>query len=321
MSTTPLSPHACGTPDAEEPVTPKTKKERKAAKKARKISIMPKAVSAATVEHVGRVLHPNDHEAEDGELENALLNDADIIENRFFHKGTSNIRNIRNQFVKKDRKGDKIVFRVEAEEMDGLLQLLNVSPVTAATSTEEKKVLDELKTKIEKDLVQVQEENEGFMMRKAGFWRWASKKAYNRLVANGRIWEDKGEDLAVAKSDESAGSTEGDAVFSADSGDVTDDTNVTEPDIDGTEEMAESVSTLTLTTPKTPKTPKNESAAIEGVGEWTSVSKPKTKGSAKSKKAAPQMTIKLSTNGGLAKMVQSSTPRRTVFLRHHSDNA
>lgn len=31
-------------------------------------------------------------------------------------------------------------------------------------------------------------------MRKAGFWRWANRKAYNRLIANGRIWDYKSGD-------------------------------------------------------------------------------------------------------------------------------
>lgn len=314
---TPLRPNPTDTPRDldEEAATPKTKKERKAAKKARKISEMPKAaLNAATVEHVGRVLHLNDHDCEDGELELQFLNDdAEIKNNRFFHKGTSNKREIRNEFVKKDRKGDKDVFHVGTKEMEGLLQLLDVSPVTTSTLPEEKRIIEELKQKIEKDLVQAQEENEGFMMRKAGFWRWASKKAYNRLVANGRIWEEKGDGSHAAKSDESGGSTEGDAVLSTDSGDATDDTNITEPDTDGVSEVTESVSTLTLATPKTPKA----TAAAKGLEHgWMSVSK--TKGSNKSKKATPNMKIKLTPNGGLAKMVQSSTPRTTGFLRHHS---
>ena len=307
----------------EEGTTPQKKKERKAAKKAGKIARLPKILTAADIEHIGKVLHPNDHDADERELELKLLNDPDIKDNRFFHKGTSNLREVRNIFVKKDRKGDKVTFRVEAEEMEGLLQLLNVSPITTSSSSEEKKLVEELKAKIEADLGQAQKEMEELQMRKAGFWRWASKKAYNRLVANGRIWEDKGDDAAVAKGDESAASSEGDAVFSTGSGDVTDDTNVTEPDTDGVGEVAEAVESMAVSTPKTPK---NLAASFKAGGDddgWTSVgSKAKGKGSTgsgKSKKAAPKMTLKLTPNNGLSKMVQSSTPRKTAFLGYHGE--
>lgn len=304
--------------DLDENTTPKTtKKERKAAKKARKISAMPKALNAATIDHVARVLHPDDHDLDDEELEHQLLNDPDIKDNRFFHKGTSNVRELRNIFVKKDRKGGAVTFRVEPEEMDGLLQLLDVKPNTASTSPEEKRIVDELKTKIERDLIQAQEENEGFMMRKAGFWRWASRKAYNRLVANGRIWEDKSEGSQGAKNDGSAESGEGDGVSSDHSGDATDDTNITEPDTDGVAGVADGVKKLDVSTSMTPLTPKTD-RTDDG---WTSVSKPKAKGGKTTKKAAaPKMTVKMSGNGGLAKMVQSSTPRRTGFLRYHEED-
>lgn len=296
--------------------TPKTKKERKAAKKAKKIADLPKALTAATVEHVGKVLRPNDYGAEDAEIELQLLNDPEINENRFFHKGTSNQREVRNIFVKKDRKDDKVSVRIDPEEMDGLLQLLNVSPITAGSSSEEKRIVEMLKHKIEKDLIQAQEENEGLMMRKAGFWRWASKKAYNRLVANGCIWEDKSDGNHNAKGDESVGSSEGDVVFSTSSGDASDDTNITEPDTDGVAVVAEAVATLAMSTPKTPKM-----AKTVGMDDgWTSVSGAKGKGSGKTKKATPNVTIKLSANKGLSKLVQSSTPPTTGFLRYHEED-
>jgi len=41
-------------------------------------------------------------------------------------------------------------------------------------------------------------------MRKVGFWRWASRKAYNRLVVNGRIWADKGDSSVSMSGKDSA---------------------------------------------------------------------------------------------------------------------
>ena len=118
-----------------------TNKERKAAKKAEKISKMAKVVGSADIEFVARVLHPEDPE-DDLEIVRQLVDEPDVQLNKFFHKGTGNTTEMRRAFVKK---------------------------------------------------------REHMMIRKAGFWRWASRKPYKRLVQHGKIWSDRNDDNSSSR--------------------------------------------------------------------------------------------------------------------------
>ena len=289
--------------------SPLTKKERKAVKKAKRVSEMPKVVSGADVDHVARVLHPDGHNADDAEDERRLLEDPDIKLNRCFHKGTSNKREIRNELVKKERHSSNAEVHVEPEQINGILQLLDVSPAIALTGTpEEKRIVESLKQKIEKDLVQMQKESEQTMMRKGGFWRWASKKAYIRLVQNGRIWGQKSSDGIVQKINEIEAANEPDtnleksAVAGApDSVEGTEaDTGITAPLEDG---LATTTSKLSIDF--SPKVAMTSSPVDDG---WTKVGCP-----SKLKKFKPVGNLKLMHNGGLAKLVQSPKAKRDRF--------
>ena len=279
-----------------------TKKERKAAKKAKKVSEMAKVVSQFDIDFVSKVLHPNDIESEDIEIERQLVDDPDINLNRFYHKGTSNTREIRNDFVKKERRGNKEETHVAPEELEGLLQLLNISPITAATSAEEKAIITDLRKKITDDLLHVQNEKELMMMRKGGFWRWASKKAYRRLLQNGKIWGEKGGDSMVAKSDDTGASSSDSAVAGA-------DTELTEPDTDAItpseDDLVTPISKLQIRRTLSPiHTPRTATASSDG---WTTVGKPG--------KARPAIgNLKLSHNGGLSKLAQTPTTKSPGFF-------
>ena len=304
MPAPPLTPRAINTLHSLLEESPRsTKKERKAAKKSKKVSEMPKVVSTADIDFVRKVLHPYTIDAEDEDIERKLLEDPDIKLNRFFHKGTSNRREIRNAFVVKDRRGSKTVdIKVEAEEMNGLLQLLDVSPITAGASAEEKAIHVKLVEKIEQNLVHVHQETEQMMMRKAGFWRWASKKAYNRLVQNGSIWGQKDGNGALGKASEAASSS----LSSTMAGAEDDETDETETDTDITTPssaeggLEQKTGALTMAaetrTAPVPSTPKDDG--------WTTVG---VKASYASKAKKPVGQLKLVGNGGLTKLVSSPT--------------
>ena len=92
----PQSPKVISSRD-ENPSTssPVSKKDRKIAKKAAKIAEMPKVVTTADVEIVGSVLHPcATHGDATEEEEKHLLDDPDIMLNLYYHKGTSNTREV-----------------------------------------------------------------------------------------------------------------------------------------------------------------------------------------------------------------------------------
>lgn len=290
--------------------SPMSKHERKEAKKARKVAEMAKGVTTANVEFIAKILHPEDNC--DVDVEQQLLEDADIQRNLFFHKGTSNRRDVRYEFVKHDRRGNgKTTHRIESKEINGLLQLLDVSPITNFSTTEEKNITTALRKKIEEDLVQEQNEREQMLMRKAGFWRWASKKAYKRLVQNGKLWSERGHDIlkylkAEDLSNESSSST----------GALDTETEITEPDIEMTAPSLEdqrltattaaSASTKKLSTPG-----KNEAKPSPAKSDgWTMVGKT---GKSKASKPATKMKLTFVHNGGLSKMVQSPTPTSNKF--------
>ena len=136
-------------------------------------------------------------------------------------------------------------------------------------------------------------------VRKADFWRWASKKAYNRLVANGRLWGVAVEAGATAGTPRKEGS----AVAGLDDDAVAEDTGYS---------IASGLEALNMSTTEDPSTrkPKNSSpstktpdfaaprsqkkASIAYYG-WMQIGKI-------ANKAKPSIKLKMSGNGGLAKL-------------------
>ena len=160
------------------------KKERKAGKKIKKLTDVhvSKGVTNEQVEAVRGALHPH-------EVAGEGLEDPDVLSNRPFHAGTSNRREIRIELVKKDRhtpRGESDCY-VGEKDLDGVLQVLDVSPPMSTATAEEQRLRAKLRTCIVAVLVQSKNESEELMMRKAGFWRWASKKTYKRLLASGFV--------------------------------------------------------------------------------------------------------------------------------------
>lgn len=296
--------------------SPSTKKERKAAKKAKKLSSMPKSsITSSEIQFVADILDPQTLDAEDADLERQLLEDPDIKLNTAFHPGTSNRREIRNEFVVKDKRATrKDDLHVDPDELVGILQLLNVSP-PPTSSVEEKAIHEKLRGCIEHHLINVHNETEALMMRKAGFWRWASKKAYKRLVSNGRIRSQK-------SGSSSSGTGTGGPQSAASSVDVDEetesDTDVTTPEDEDGEierklaEMAiddEPMVSYSLGS-KPSNTISIDPSREEDIDEgWTTVGKPKAI-------KEPAGTIILMHNGGLTNMTSpvTPTPRRRGFV-------
>jgi hypothetical protein len=294
----PRSVNAFSSPTTEGPLT---KKERKAIKKAKKVSEMVKVVSSADIDFVSKVLHPDEAEADDIDLERQLVEDPDIHLNRSFHKGTSNTTEMRRQFVQKRKTGGKEEAHVDPDELDGLLQLLNVSPLTSKSTVEEKAVVTDLRKKIEDDLVREQHEKDLMMMRKAGFWRWASKKAYKRLVQHGKIWSEKDSDNQSSRNDDITTASSSSAVGGAEEESTESDSENMMPSEDS---VPKAMSTFKLDTPP-PKSriPRKINEPTDG---WTTVGKP-------GKVKTPPGNFKLVHNTGLTKIALSPSPRTHGF--------
>jgi hypothetical protein len=290
---TPRSINAFSGPTIESPLT---KKGRKIIKKAKKVSEMVKVVSSADIDFVSKVLHPADAEVDDLDIERQLVEDPDIYLNRFFHKGTSNTTEMRRAFVQKRKAGGKEETHVDPKELDGLLQLLNVSPLVSKSTAEERTIIADLRKKIEDDLIQEQHEKELMMMRKAGFWRWASKKAYKRLVQHGKIWGEKDSDNQSSRNDDTTTASSSNAVGGAGG-------ESTEPDSDASlpseDSVTKAMSTFKLDTPPTKsRIPRKVKEVKDG---WTTVGKP-------GRVRTPTGSFKLVRNEGLTKVANSPSP-------------
>jgi len=313
----PLTPRALNA--LQSSFSPMSKEERKANTKANKILRAPKVVTQKDIEFIAKVLHPDEHcEVDEDDAARQITEDEDIKRNMFFHKNTSSTRETRNTFftkVNRHRPGFvRPEYHVTVEEIDGLLQLLNVSPITKSTSTEEKTIITVLRKKIEDDLVQVHNEKEQTLMRKEGFWRWASKKAYKRFVDNGGVWSKRdGELLSMMKGEDASTEESSDAVGGAEE---TEDGS-TEPDTDITtpSEEEDTNQGYVLSSPSTPvkldiavTTPKTVTS-----DSWSVVAGSKKGSSSRTKKAPPGLTLRLRHNHGLDHLKSPLSKRLDLF--------
>ena len=178
--------------------SPISKKDRKAAKKAAKVADMPKVLTAAEVDLVARTLHPHDYEMDKVEAERRLVEDPDIIDNLYFHRGTSNTREVRYRHLE-HKQADKGLAIIQESEIDALLADLHVPATDKLKTKAERMAVEAIRKAVRDAMEQTATERDETTMRKAGFWRWASKKTYKKLVANGSIWEHKADNSETPK--------------------------------------------------------------------------------------------------------------------------
>ncbi|KAK1808680.1 hypothetical protein LTR12_016959 [Friedmanniomyces endolithicus] len=262
--------------------SPMPKKERKAARKAAKLASLPKVITTTDIDFVDKTLHADNHE------------------------GTSNTQESRYRHIKRKQSRSDTP-KIDEEELNALLAGLNVPPACQAKTTEECRLIESIRQAVHGDMVNVAKEHEQTQMRKAGFWRWASRKVYNRLVQNGRLWDQGAETNAPKRKDSAFGEAEDVADEVAKLGleekddESTAATEVAKLDLEEKDDQSNAAlpeSTVTVN----PETPTREgrkrllpkiSTAVNG---WTQVGKA-------SRTAAPKINLKLSGNGGLAKLM------------------
>jgi hypothetical protein len=170
-----------------------TKKDRKEAKRVAKAAERAPLITADDIERVAHILHPK--EPVDEEFEKALLMDKSIENNIFYHPGTANSYEMRDRIIRQERSG-RFKLKLSDKELDHIIAEL-LPDTGRSKSKKERDLIARLRKMVEEDLTHDHGEEQQTMMRKASFWRWANREAYNRLAANGRIWDWKnGEALA-----------------------------------------------------------------------------------------------------------------------------
>jgi hypothetical protein len=191
-----------------------SKKDRKEAKRAAKAAERAPLITADDIERVAHILHPK--EAVDEEFEKALLMDKSIENNIFYHPGTANSYEMRDRIIRQER-SSRFKLKLSGSELDQIIAEL-LPALERAKSKKERDLIARLRKMVEEDLTHDHGEEHQTMMRKASFWRWANREAYNRLAANGRIWDWKsGEALApVVEQQADAADDEPDEVLDAD---------------------------------------------------------------------------------------------------------
>lgn len=112
---------------------------------------MPKVILTADIDFVDKALHPQD-DHDEAEEERCLLDDPNIKLNLYFHKGTSNTKEVRRRhLVCKDR--GETLFEVGGEEVDALLLELKVPKITKASTADEKRLVEAIRKAVEDDLI------------------------------------------------------------------------------------------------------------------------------------------------------------------------
>jgi hypothetical protein len=174
--------------------SPGSKKDRKEAKKLAKAAERMPVVTGKDIERIGKILHPE--EPLDEHFERNLLMDKSIEDNVYYHPQTSNSREERHRFISKER-FDKSELKLSDAEMHSIMTELKVPDLAQVMSKKDRAIVSKLRDKIAEDFAHDHREVAEIMMRKAGFWRWANRRTYNRLAVQGNIWDYKnGEALA-----------------------------------------------------------------------------------------------------------------------------
>ncbi|KAI6840878.1 hypothetical protein KC340_g6580 [Hortaea werneckii] len=301
--------------------SPLSKKARKAAKKAAKVASMAKVVTAAEISFVAESLHPTCSANDGAEDEDSLVEDFDIKFNLYYHKGTTNTREARNRHLdNKQRKKSEL--NVEQSEIDTLMASLKI-PTSSIDGKDQQNLVREIRDAVRDDLVRMAKEDEQTAIRKAGFWRWASKKTYDLHVANGKARAQKG-DAEMPKRKDSA-----DLVAEAE--DVQEVEGNAPRKMESTESAAETTDAIrAATTPTTglqdrvvlasgssgSKAQSEEDFDSNGA-EWTTVGKSKL--SARSDKTLSPTTLKLTGNGGLKKLQVKASGYSAIAFSGNGD--
>lgn len=300
-----------------------SKKDRKEAKKAAKAAERTRVVTTKDLQQISLILHPSDEDTtEDLDFEKQLLEDDAIDENKYYHRGTANSREMRHRFIKQERAG-KIELQILEEEMNRIMAELKVPRLEEAGSRGARAAIVAIHKAVEEDLIHCWNEDQHTMMRKAGFWRWASRKAYDRLVANGRIWDWKNEEDPIPDVDEQVVEA---AVV------VKEPTNDGDETSEPTPSLIDSISTETSRSGPASSTGASRNKSISSAsllartsvdsnmgddGGWTSVGKLKATPRIV---PPPNFKLKLKTNNGLSHLRVKASPKTPTPRTPHTPN-
>ena len=175
-----------------------TRRERKAARKAARNQVRFKPLAEREINRVGEVLHAGDQD-EDGSLGfSDPLKSPTIMENMAFNASTFKYSSLRTDIhTKKVQKNNGSANadlnerrQSQDNEIASFIQRLGIEdPDVKRAPKEHRALLAKLYEAIRRDLQCVANETQQHMMRMAGYWRYASRRTYNHMVKQNRIWD------------------------------------------------------------------------------------------------------------------------------------
>jgi len=154
------------------------KSERKILKNAAKASARPKVITQEEIRRIGNIVHSKS--AEDSDAKPALKDDTELQRDLTF------VPNIHG-FQERARKANAGATPDFAERAAEVIHELGVHIDKRNQPKERKTILDKLAQSIREDLRLVYLEEIETMKRKAGYWRFVSRRTYNKMVANQEV--------------------------------------------------------------------------------------------------------------------------------------
>jgi hypothetical protein len=289
-----------------EQLSGKQKKEKKQVKDLQKMSERKKGLTNSDIESVATILESQIRRRRNA---TAVTNYEQIKDNLSFHKGSADVKATRTA-MKQERTASNAseVAHIAPATIDGVLQLLDIAPLDKSTAPEGKFLVTELRKKVRDTLVKMHQEADEIEMRRGGFWRWASKKAFKRLQDNGGIWHKDGGALLDEVKAEGEAVNE-DAEDSTENNDMetgTDDSDSAESESQpATPEDDATAGAFAYTISELVKEPATPDAIVDDG--WTTVA---TKSGRATPMPKPTLAkITLVHNKGLEKIAQSPSPR------------
>lgn len=175
-----------------------TRRERKAARKAARNQARFKALAEGDINRVEEVLHAGSPGGDGSSGCSDPLKSPAIMENVAFNASTFKYSSLRTEIhTKKVQKNNVSANatrneRKQSQDMEiaTFIQKLGIKDADLSKGPKDHRaLLAKLYEAIRRDLECVANETQQRMMRMAGYWRYASRRTYNHMVQQNRIWD------------------------------------------------------------------------------------------------------------------------------------
>ena len=185
-------------PKDEIELKPATRREKKAARKVARDKARFSGLGQYEIDRISEILHPKESSRNDEGNGSDPLQCSIIEDNIAFNAHTfkySSLRtNIHTKRLIKNNGSSKddnpLKCQYQDAEITTFIRQLGIDPSESKSPSKGRRpLLVKLREGIRDDLKCVENENRQRMIRKAGYWRYANKRAYNDMIQRREIWD------------------------------------------------------------------------------------------------------------------------------------